>query len=170
MATRYINSLRPGNAYDVTFIIQILSIHFVWQVPNPIDSSQAKDVEEYLKQTKTPAMWLIYLKMNTTNPAEFHLAYHFSLSISLFPRTRRFDLKRHYPLTRVYLPWYKVEKYKCHYSDVKMGAIASQIISVTIVYSIVYSGADQRKHQSSASLALWGEFTGNRLIPRTKGQ
>ena len=41
-----------------------------------------------------------------------------------------------------------------HYSDVVMGAIASQITSLTIVYSIVYSDADQRKHQSSASLAF----------------
>ena len=36
-----------------------------------------------------------------------------------------------------------------HYGDVIMGAIASQITSLTIVYSIVYSDADQRKHQSS---------------------
>ena len=41
-----------------------------------------------------------------------------------------------------------------HYSDVIMGAIASQITSLTIVYSIVYSDADQRKHQSPASLAF----------------
>ena len=41
-----------------------------------------------------------------------------------------------------------------HYGDVTMGAIASQITSLTIVYSIVYSDADQRKHQSSASLAF----------------
>ena len=41
-----------------------------------------------------------------------------------------------------------------HFNDVIMGAIASQITSVTIVYSIVYSDADQRKHQSSASLAF----------------
>ena len=34
-----------------------------------------------------------------------------------------------------------------------MGAIASQITSLTIVYSTVYADADQRKHQSSASLA-----------------
>ena len=34
------------------------------------------------------------------------------------------------------------------------GAMASQITSLTIVYSIVYSGADQRKHQSSTSLAF----------------
>ena len=44
-----------------------------------------------------------------------------------------------------------------HYSDVIMGAMASQITSLTIVYPTVYSGADQRKHQSSESLALvWG--------------
>ena len=38
-----------------------------------------------------------------------------------------------------------------------MGAIASQITSLTIVYSTVYSGAYQSKHQSPASLAfVWG--------------
>ena len=41
-----------------------------------------------------------------------------------------------------------------HYCDVIMGAMASQITSLTIVYSTVYSGADQRKHQNSASLAF----------------
>ena len=35
-----------------------------------------------------------------------------------------------------------------------MTAIASQITSLTIVYSTVYLGTDQRKHQSSASLAF----------------
>ena len=35
-----------------------------------------------------------------------------------------------------------------------MGAIASQVTSLTIVYFTVYSGTDQRKHQSSASLAF----------------
>ena len=44
-----------------------------------------------------------------------------------------------------------------HYNDVIMGTIACQITSLPIVYSIVYSVADQRKHQSSASLAfVWG--------------
>ena len=38
-----------------------------------------------------------------------------------------------------------------------MTTLASQITSLAIVYSIVYSDADQRKHQSSASLAfVWG--------------
>ena len=44
-----------------------------------------------------------------------------------------------------------------HCSDVTMGTMASQIISLTIVYSTFYSGADQRNHQCSASLAfVWG--------------
>ena len=51
-----------------------------------------------------------------------------------------------------------------------MTTIASEITSLTIVYPGVYptfySGADQSKHQSSASLAfVWGIH-----IPRTKGQ
>ena len=46
-----------------------------------------------------------------------------------------------------------------HYCDVIMGAMASQITSLIIVYSTVYSGAHQRKHQSSVSLAfVTGEF------------
>ena len=57
-----------------------------------------------------------------------------------------------------------------HYDDVIMGAIASQITSLRIVYSTDYSKADQRKHQSSASLALCGEFTEDRWIPLTNGQ
>ena len=53
-----------------------------------------------------------------------------------------------------------------HYSDVVVSAMTSQITSVSIVYSNICSGADQRKHQSSAPLAfvrrirspLTGEF------------
>ena len=41
-----------------------------------------------------------------------------------------------------------------HCDDVIMGAMVFQITSLTIVYSTVYSDTDQRKHQSSASLAF----------------
>ena len=41
-----------------------------------------------------------------------------------------------------------------HYINVLMSSMASQITNLTIVCSKVYSGADQRKHQSSASLAF----------------
>ena len=43
---------------------------------------------------------------------------------------------------------------KQHYGDIIMGVIASEIISLTIVYWAIYSGTDQRKHQSSMSLAF----------------
>ena len=58
-----------------------------------------------------------------------------------------------------------------HYIDVIMAKMWShQITSLTVVYSIVYSGADQRKHQSSASLALVRGIHRDRRIPRTNGQ
>ena len=41
-----------------------------------------------------------------------------------------------------------------HYSDFIMSAMASQITGLSIVKSPVCSGADQRKHKSSASLAF----------------
>ena len=56
------------------------------------------------------------------------------------------------------------------YIDIIMTTMASQITSLMVVYSTVYSDADQRKHQSSTSLAfVWGIHR-DRWIPRTKGQ
>ena len=57
-----------------------------------------------------------------------------------------------------------------HYCDATMGTVASQITSLTIVYTAVYSDADQSKHQSSASLAFVGGIHRDRWIPRTNGQ
>ena len=54
-----------------------------------------------------------------------------------------------------------------HYSDVMMDTMASQIINLTIVYSTVYSGADQRK--APRHWPLCGKFTSDRWIPRAKG-
>ena len=51
-----------------------------------------------------------------------------------------------------------------HYINVIMSAMSSQLTGLAIVFSTVFYGTDQRKHQTSASLA------GDRLIPRTKGQ
>ena len=66
--------------------------------------------------------------------------------------------------------WYRLNSDSQHYNDVIMTTIASQITSLAVVYSTVYSDEDQRKHQSSASLAfVWGIHR-YRWIPRTKGQ
>ena len=50
-----------------------------------------------------------------------------------------------------------------HYNDVTISAMAPQITSLTIVYSAVYSGTDQRKTSK-----VW--VTGLCSIPRAKGQ
>ena len=55
------------------------------------------------------------------------------------------------------------------YSDVIIGAMV-QITSLSIVYSTVYSGTDQWKHQSSRHRPSCGEFNGDRWIPRTNVQ
>ena len=58
-------------------------------------------------------------------------------------------------------PYFNGGSDKIAHYNVIMGAIASQITSITVVYSTVYSDADQIKHQSSASLAfVWGLHRG----------
>ena len=56
--------------------------------------------------------------------------------------------------TGVYITTIDIQVITSHYCDVIMSPTASQITSLMIVYSIVYSGTDQRKHQSSTSLAF----------------
>ena len=54
-----------------------------------------------------------------------------------------------------------------------MSAMTSQITSRTIVYSTIYSGTDQRKHQSSASMAFvrgihrWHTLWGTKIISKS---
>ena len=63
-----------------------------------------------------------------------------------------------------------ISNWLSHYTDVIMTEGASQITSLTIAYSAVYSGWDQRKHQSSALLAFVRGIHRDRWIPRAKGQ
>ena len=59
------------------------------------------------------------------------------------------------PLPEHLLPYQHLsESFRMNYRDVIMGAMVSQITSLMAVYLTVYSGADQRKHQSSMSLAF----------------
>ena len=51
-----------------------------------------------------------------------------------------------------------------------MGAMTSQITSLTIVYPTVYLGVDQRNIKAPCHCPLCGELTGDRWIPHTKGQ
>ena len=58
-----------------------------------------------------------------------------------------------------------------HYNAVITSAMASQITSPTIVYPSVYSRRRSIENiKAPRHWSLWGEFTGDRWIPRTKGQ
>ena len=58
-----------------------------------------------------------------------------------------------FPIVLVCIP----TVYETQFYDVIMGAMASQITSLAVVYSTVYSGGYHRKHQGPASLAcVWG--------------
>ena len=81
----------------------------------------------------------------------------------LFNRFMQADIKEN---IKVLCYWHFVQGSRwcpvhSDYGDVIMTTIASQITSLTIVYPTFYSGADQSKHQSSASLAfVWGIHRG----------
>ena len=59
---------------------------------------------------------------------------------------------------------------KTHYSDVIMGAMAYQITSLTIAYSPFIQAQIKENIKAPRHWPLWGEFTGDRWIRRTKGQ
>ena len=64
----------------------------------------------------------------------------------------------------------RVVDMQSYYGAVVIGAMVSLITCLTIVKSIVYSGADQRTINASRHWPLCGEFTEDRWIPRTNGQ
>ena len=88
-----------------------------------------------------------------------HLRSHSFMSLWLNPLYLSWAMGEDVTYRRISLK--ETQLRHTHYDDVIMGTIASQITSLTIVYSAVYSGADQSKHQSSASLAfVWGIHRG----------
>ena len=96
-----------------------------------------------------------------TNLHEYKLLYHISDSFQTRAQgiyMQVMDINANRTCTERF--WWNdiaicVYIYVYHYNDVIMSAMASQITSLTIVfYSIVCSGTDERKNQSSASLAF----------------
>ena len=63
-------------------------------------------------------------------------------------------------LDHLHVQWWSTDQShkSLHYDDVIMTMLASQITSLPVVCSIVYSDVNQRKHQSSASLAFVREI------------
>ena len=106
--------------------------------------------ETVLKQNKKPihVSWDILDKVNiavfTTK-----ITYKLTCCVSLLC-TIMYQYTTCHAYLRSHHPWLDA----CHCSDVILGAMSSQNTSLTIVYSTVYSGPDQRKHQSPVSLAF----------------
>ena len=92
-----------------------------------------------------PLDTLYYSKANMNSNSYFPIVLHTCVDTWAFNRQLWY---------RPYLTFQVPRGCRGHCGDVIMGAIASQITSLAIVYSTVYSDADQRKHQSSASLAF----------------
>ena len=85
----------------------------------------------------------------------YTVANHRQLAVCLFwlPTIARFTSRRASFEESVSISWWH-HKEVVHHTGVIMSAMAPQITSVSIVRSTVYSGDNQRKHQSSASLAF----------------
>ena len=107
----------------------------------------------------TPLQWV----NSTRSFSALQHAETFNLQ-NLLQSTKRFSQSASWTFAAIsFYAWANdAELYRCavsliahlHYNDVITNAMASQITSLTIVYSTVYSGTDQRKHQSSATLAF----------------
>ena len=100
-------------------------------------------------------------------------SFVFILEISIQVRWHLYIEKAPRPLEDTVIILASLFVAKVHYNDVIMSAIASHITSLTIVYSIVYSDADHRQHQSSASLAFvrgihWGPVNSPHKWPVTR--
>ena len=101
--------------------------------------------------------WSYDLKSERNSERWFFIAsehmYQLNCDIQKVNYTRSGMLTRSFENTTYCCALHVCHK-KYHYSDVIMSVMPSWTTGVSIVYSNVSSGADQRKHQSSASLAL----------------
>ena len=84
---------------------------------------------------------------------KYHIHSHNHIFCSVFLKTPiTYEIYLLKNRNRCHISWALVTY--THYNDAKISVVASQITSLTIIYTTVYSGTDQRKHQSSASLAF----------------
>ena len=109
-------------------LIQVIVKWWLWNIAHSTTTVLSCHVQNSV------AIWYHYMELHSSQ---------FSIELELRQKiAREFNLAPQWPMTSV------------HYTDVIMGAMAYQITSVLIVYSAVCSSTNQRKHHSSASLAL----------------
>ena len=90
-----------------------------------------------------------------------HVFFPEILLCTVYPQTLA-----HYSYFAVLFSWGLV----LHNCDVTMSAMVSQITSLMIVYSTVNQALIEENIKAPCHWPLWGEFTGDRWIPLTKGQ
>ena len=145
---------------DLPISIRLTSLA-LWQSNDCPSASKATlmNMDKYF-------MWIHYERLHDQNKAKHNKTVCIFLGIYCIINISY----AHWEFSSMIHPR-EISHYKTlHYYDVLMGAIAYQITSLTMVYSTVYSDADQRKHQSSASLAFERGIHRDRWIPRTNGQ
>ena len=141
-----------------------LSICLQWCFYDDADPISIKVVTWYLVQTVVYVVYITVTMSSNIIPIMYmSLSNNSNIILATQHRSSYVKLKKH-KIAIMHLA--KI----LHYCDVIMGTIAHQITSLTIVYSTVYSDVDQRKYQSSASLAFVRGIHRGRWIPRTKVQ
>ena len=95
----------------------------------------------------------IYLKMSSAKWRPFCLGLNVLMLLTKAATSLR-TCSAIASLTHIHVYQNHMEWSSGMYTDVMMGTLASQIIGLTIVYSTAHPDADQRKYQSSASLAF----------------
>ena len=112
---------------------------------------QGEDIWSYL-----PMNFFMSQRQNAAQTTTSHELWKLSLwQFSKSLVTIPVDIRRNNNIGTCIMPQPRHRFDPSHYSDVTISARASQITSLTIVYSTIYSGAYQRKHHSSASLAFF---------------
>ena len=151
-------SRRPSLHGRKIFLTILLTVDWLYfeQVMN---ETYLQDGRMWLKNNKTAMVVIGIINLmfpyNNTPHTHTHLPTHFKIKSSWWN-----------PFKKCAISNYNTNLY----TDVIMTEGASQITSLTIVYSAVYSGWDQRKHQSPAVLAFVREIHRDRWNPRAKGQ
>ena len=102
----------------------------------------------HITRSVVPHIWYMHIVCISTLYGEDDIHYILQVCTFLFIRVNPRDVDRVSATARVFSGW------RIHYNDVEMSGMAFPITSLTIVYSTVYSSADQRQHQCSASLAF----------------
>ena len=144
-------------------VTELIMHRTIWRIPKvySILFDEVKigwlDLCRIILLPKSPDLiiWYELLTLNVNRFEENETGSQFDISCLNF----RWEWLLIFPLNYVTKPFWGCSNQRtcAHYNDVIMSTIAFQITSLTIVYSAAYSGADQRWHQSSASLAfVWG--------------